>query len=135
MPSIKEVLLFACDVHAGQVDKSDRPYRDHLIRVAGRMETHDEIVVALLHDVLEDTSRLWPDLNVLELTREQRVAICLLTRCSHDTYEEYIRLIMKSALARKVKIADLRDHLAEPSPLTVDQAAKYLEALAVLCEP
>lgn len=39
----------------GQGDQADAPYIDHPIRVAAKM--HDEVgkIVALLHDVIEDT--------------------------------------------------------------------------------
>ncbi len=41
--------------HAGQVDKAGMPYHLHPERVAARCSTDEEIIVALLHDTIEDT--------------------------------------------------------------------------------
>lgn len=46
----REIALVA---HHGQVDKSGRPYFDHVQRVANGVDGHDEKIVAYLHDVVE----------------------------------------------------------------------------------
>ena len=41
--------------HLGQTDKAGSPYITHPARVAERLETDEEKVVAWLHDTVEDT--------------------------------------------------------------------------------
>ena len=54
-PMTKLAIQLAFDAHRGQYDKGRLPYVTHPLHVAESMETEDECVVALLHDVLEDT--------------------------------------------------------------------------------
>ena len=52
----------------GQYDKSGLPYITHPLHVAESMESEDECVVALLHDVLEDTDYTVKDLINMGIT-------------------------------------------------------------------
>ena len=52
---LSRAIVFAANYHAGQKDKGGEPYILHSLRVMMKMETEEEKVVAVLHDVLEDT--------------------------------------------------------------------------------
>ena len=52
---IEKALHIAQKAHNGQTDKAGKPYILHTIRVAQRCNTDTERIVALLHDVIEDT--------------------------------------------------------------------------------
>lgn len=59
-PRVGEALVFAAEAHGGQTRKgTDIPYLIHLIRtweyVSRMTDAEDELVAALLHDVIEDT--------------------------------------------------------------------------------
>ncbi|TCU04842.1 HD domain-containing protein [Rhizobium sullae] len=43
----------AVEAHAGQTDKTGRPYIDHCRRVAAAVTGDEEKIVAYLHDVAE----------------------------------------------------------------------------------
>lgn len=118
MPSrLTKTLMYAERAHAGQTYRikngADEPYIFHPVRVASRVMTEDEKVVALLHDVLEDTGWALPDwLSASELR-----AVQLLTRDEGTTYEDYIKRLINAEglpgrIARAVKKADLCDNLA-----------------------
>ena len=51
----KTALKICYEAHSGQIDKSGLPYVFHPFHLAEQMETEDEICVARLHDVMEDT--------------------------------------------------------------------------------
>ena len=51
MSKIDDVLKFAYEKHKGQFDKAGVPYILHPLHVALQMETEDEKIVALLHDI------------------------------------------------------------------------------------
>ena len=130
-------LEIATQAHAGQTDKAGQPYIDHPIHVAEAMETEDETVVALLHDVVEDSSWTLDDLAKEGFTGEQVEAVAALTHGPGVTYFEYIRSIKQVPLATAVKIADLR-HNSDPSripnPTHKDmmRLQKYAQALEML---
>ena len=122
--------------HAGQKDLAGKPYAEHVFRVAGKVELPQEKVVALLHDILEDTDvteellrRLFPE--------EIADAVKLLTRYEDESYSTYISRVADHPIARRVKIADLKDNL-DPTRLRIerqvdrDRVAKYRKALARL---
>lgn len=115
-----DCLALAYRVHLGQTDKAGDPYICHVGRVGfSLLPDWDAACLGLLHDVLEDTAS--SDFNALG--REAMTAagadgvfldaLMRLTRTT-QTYEVYIDDIARHPLARKVKIADLRDNL-QPS--------------------
>ena len=55
MSILDTVIALACRVHAGQLDKSGKPYILHPLRLMLKFETLDEQVVSVLHDVVEDS--------------------------------------------------------------------------------
>jgi (p)ppGpp synthase/HD superfamily hydrolase len=103
-------------VHAafsGKVDKGGRPYVDHLERVAYNVEGGGVVAtVALLHDLLEDCPE-WSPERLLEtgFSREIVKAVLCLTRTPGMDYDEYITRVSRNEIARRVKIADLRDNM------------------------
>lgn len=62
MTLLEKAIEIALKAHAGQKDKAGEPYILHPLRVMGMMSTVHERVVAVLHDVLEDTGIAWGDL-------------------------------------------------------------------------
>ena len=102
----EKAMKIAYEAHHGQVDKSGVPYIFHPIHLAEQMETEEECIVALLHDVVEDT-----DITFEQLEKEfSPVVIEVLKLLTHDDsieYMEYIRKLKHNPIARTVKLADL----------------------------
>lgn len=120
--------------HAGQVDKSGAPVLFHVFRVADAMDTEEETIAALLHDTIEDTEAMLADFD--EFPKEVTAAIQLLTRSTNETYDAYIRRLKPNDIARKVKIADIMDHLSldRAEFLTVSMEKRYRDALHILLD-
>lgn len=110
-PKIIECLRFVEELHHGQYDKIGAPYILHPVFVAEQMDTEKATIVALLHDVIEDTSITLDDLHDKGYSDEIIVAIDALTRRTGETYSTYIERLSNNKLARRVKIADLRHNL------------------------
>ena len=51
---LNKAIKLAEKYHEGQVDKGGKPYIGHPLRVMEGVETLEEKVLAVLHDVLED---------------------------------------------------------------------------------
>ena len=90
---IGRAMQVAWDAHLGQKDKGGHPYIQHPLSVAGRMETENEIITALLHDVAEDTDCTLEDLREMGFPEEVLEALRLLTRQPEEDYMEYVRRI------------------------------------------
>ena len=134
---VKKAERIAREAHAGQADKSGKPYIGHVERVAARVKSDDEKCVAWLHDVLEDTNVL-PE---AEMRREFGDAITdgvlSVTHRDGESYGEFVRRAGANPLGRAVKIADLIDNSnlsrLEVVTLTdVQRQRKYNDALMYL---
>lgn len=101
---VKKAALIAYNAHKDQSDKGGYPYIMHPIHIAEQMETEDETIAALLHDVIEDT-----DIGFDYLKKEgfsDTVINCLkiLTKDPNEDYMDYIRKIKKTGgIALKIK--------------------------------
>ena len=136
-PLTKRAILFAFDAHRGQYDKSGLPYISHPLHVAESMETEDECVVALLHDVLEDTDITIEDLTRIGISDRQIAALKLLCHDDSVPYLEYVQAIRGDQIARKVKLADLHHNsdLTRLSVITtqdIERVEKYKQAIEIL---
>ncbi len=103
--------MIATKVHAGQKDKAGAPYLLHVLRVMMSVEKMDERIVALLHDVVEDSETTIEELANEGFSKKILRAVELLTKTEHKTYEDYIQEIKRNELARVVKLADLKDNM------------------------
>lgn len=133
----KKAMNICFEAHKDQKDKSGLPYVFHPFHLAEQMETEETTIVALLHDVIEDS-----DYSIEKLVEEgfdKAVvdAIALMTHGDGVEYMDYVRPIKENPIAKAVKLADLR-HNCDLSRLdVVDEKAlkrreKYLEAIAFL---
>ena len=100
-------MQIAYRAHAGQVDPGNVPYIFHPMHVAEQMATERECIVALLHDVVEDTS-VTIEFLAHYFDEEVIEALKLLTHDKNDKYFDYIKKIKPNPIARKVKLADLK---------------------------
>ena len=96
----------AYKAHEGQTDKAGVPYIFHPIHIAEQMDTEASCIVALLHDVVED-SDITIDYLSKYFSEEIMVALKILTKSETDDYIEYIKRVKTNKLATKVKLKDL----------------------------
>lgn len=125
----QEALKFIAKKHAGKTRRNGNPYIIHPIRVSQEVKSDMEKVIALLHDVLEDSDATPKDIEDLFGT-EVAVAVSILTHCKEEDYMRYIKRIKTNPMATRVKIADIADNLSD-SP-TGKAIAKYAKALDLL---
>ncbi len=104
-PLTKKALEIAQEAHKGQVDKGGEPYIYHPIYVAERMVDEVRTIVALLHDVVEDTK--WTLADLTFFGEDVIEALRLLTHDNDVPYQEYIEKLSKNPISRDVKMKDL----------------------------
>lgn len=125
--------------HQGQVDKGGNPYISHPLAVAAGVEGTVLKIVAVLHDVLEDSSYTADDLLAEGFPREVVEAVSILTHNKSDpvSYEEYICQVKQNPIACAVKIADITHNLdlsriPNPTARDYERCEKYRRALGYL---
>lgn len=134
---MKSLLKTAYDIclsaHSGQKDKAGMPYHLHPERVAARCSTDAEIIVALLHDTMEDTD-VTPD-YLLDRGFPQEIVdgVLSVTKRADESYEEFVARAKQNPLGRMVKIHDLEDNmdirrLEALTDKDVERLRKYLKA-------
>lgn len=111
MKTLEDALLLAVEVHRGQRDKYGTPYILHPLRVMAQVETPVEKMVAVLHDVLEDSDLTAEDLKESGYPPAVVQAVEHLTKRPGEAYEPYIQRLRPHPLARRVKLADLYDNM------------------------
>ena len=112
-PNLDDAILLAAQAHHGKVDKAGRPYILHVLRVMLMLESDEERIVGVLHDVVEESDVSLDHLRALGYSERVVKAIDFLTwRKDQESYEGYIGRLKVDPLAVSVKRADLVDHLA-----------------------
>ncbi len=124
----KMAMRIAYDAHYGQVDRGKTPYIFHPMHVAEQMKDEDSTVVAILHDILEDTPVSAEFLLRKGIPERLVTAVKILTRRENEPYNEYLNRILRSEneLAIRVKYADVLHNMDESRTRT-GKLPKYLE--------
>ena len=135
----KKALKLCFEAHKDQVDQSGMPYVFHPFHLAEQMTDEDTTVVALLHDVVEDTDYTLDDLKEMGFSQQVLEAIALMTHEEGVPYLEYVARIRENPIAKAVKLADI-DHNSDASRLDADDPRipywqkKYAAARKTLCD-
>lgn len=103
----EKAMKLAYEKHHGAVDKAGIPYIIHPILVAEKMDDEDSTVVALLHDVIEDTDVTINDIIAMGFNNNVVNALKCMTHNPNVEYMDYIDNVSKNPIAKKVKLADI----------------------------
>lgn len=114
MPTLEDAISLAAQAHRGQIYPSPKgePFILHPLRVLLQLECEVEQVVAVLHDILEDTALTLVDLREAGYEEDILDALEGLTHRDDEAYEDYIERVALNSIARHVKLADLAENLA-----------------------
>ena len=136
-PMTKIALKLCFEAHKDQIDKSGMPYVFHPFHLAEQMADENTTIVALLHDVIEDTEYTLDDLRKFGFAEDVLSAISLMTHADDVPYMEYVVKIKTNPIAKAVKLADLK-HNSDMSRLDritqtdEERAKKYKQAIELL---
>jgi len=139
MTLLSQAIEIAVKAHDGQTDKAGLPYILHPLRLmlqaADEEENDNDRIVAVLHDVVEDSDVLFSTLTGI-FSGTIMSALDAITRREEEAYANYIERVSRNPLATRVKVLDLRDNLDPRRPSTCMLPAttivKYNRALARL---
>jgi len=151
---LDKAISIAVKAHEGQVDKGGAPYILHPLRVMLSVNTEDERIVAVLHDVIEDcsdrgftfeylsdqgfseivvdaiksvTKTYEEELNIKSKQGQERI----------DAYLKFVERAKNNSIGRVVKKADITDNmdtsrLGELNHKDIDRLTQYKAALDLL---
>ena len=133
----KKALKLCFEAHKNQVDKSGMPYVFHPFHVAEQMTDEATTIVALLHDVVEDTDYTLEDLAAEGFGKHLLEAVALMTHEDDVPYLDYVAKLKDNPIARAVKLADLAHNsdlsrIGEVDEETRERLEKYQKAIALL---
>ena len=133
----KRAINLMFDQHRDQRDKSGLPYVFHPWHVAESMPDEITTVVALLHDVVEDTQLTIEDLRQMGYPKEVTEALALMTHEKGTDYFEYVKRLAVNPIARMVKLSDLKHNsdltrMDEITDKVLRRREKYMKAIEYL---
>lgn len=99
-----------CSLFDGVYDKGGNPYMSHIEAVieGASVRGYRAMLIALFHDVLEDTDTTEDDLRSWGLTRDVIHGVKLMTRDDGVSYHDYINTILESG-DKDVMVVKLSD--------------------------
>ncbi len=136
---LEKAIEIAVDGHKGQKDKFGNPYILHPLRVMFRLNSTEEKIVGVLHDVVEDTKYSIDDLRVFGFYDEILSALDCVTKRDSENYGDSIERVKTNRVAINVKIADLEDNMdirriKELTENDMERLNKYLNYYRILKE-
>ncbi len=104
-------LSIAAGAHMDQREKDGSAYVLHPLRLMSKAASREEQIVALLHDVVEDSPWTLSQLASEGFPDNIMAAIDCVTAREGEDYEGFIDRISKNPLAVRVKLLDLEDNM------------------------
>ena len=152
--NLEKAIKIAVEAHTGQVDKGGNPYILHPLRVMLSLDTAEERIVGVLHDVVEDCEGwTWERLkdqgcsveiiealkSVSKTPAEEAEYRSLSEDKKRGHYLEFIQRAKANKIGRKVKAADIRDNLDisridDITERDINRLNRYKKALSILTD-
>ena len=151
--NLEKAIKIAVEAHTGQVDKGGNTYILHPLRVMLSLDTEEERIVGVLHDVVEDCEGwTWERLREQGCSDEIIEALKSVSKTPEeekqfkkmddpneklDHYLEFIKRAKFNKIGRNVKAADIKDNLDisridDITESDIDRLNRYKAALKML---
>lgn len=139
MSTLEKAVEIAAINHAGDTDKAGSPYLLHPLRLMFAVRTEFEMIAAVLHDVVEDTSISLEDLKNEGFHPDVIRAVDALTKKPGESRIEAANRAASNAIARNVKLADVTDNMdlkriSEPEDKDFERLKEYAEVRRLLID-
>lgn len=137
MSTLERAIEIAARAHGGKLDKAGAPYILHPLRVMLRLATTVERIVAVLHDVVEDSEVSLQHLIDEGFSDTVVEAIDAVTKLPGEAYEDFMRRASLNPIGRRVKLVDLEDNsnlsrIPNPTERDYERLARYHRAIATI---
>ena len=153
MSTLQRAIEIAVSAHKGQLDKGGQPYVLHPLRVMLRLQSDDERIVGVLHDVVEDcdgwsferltaegfSSSIIDALRAVTKTPGEEAAFADAADAErkYAAYETFVLRAARNPIGLRVKLADLADNcdltrIPNPTERDHERLERYRRAIARL---
>lgn len=122
---LEKAIEIAVEAHRGQIDKAGKEYILHPMRVMLRGRNDTEMIIGILHDVVEDTPVTLDMLRLEGFSEEILAALDCITKHNKESYSAFIDRVLTNPLATQIKLYDMEDNLKRdriPYPTPKDEA-------------
>ena len=137
--TLERAIEIAAATHAGQTDKGGAPYILHPLRVMLRVAPGAQQIVAVLHDVVEDSDGkiTFDDLAREGFSQEVIDGVRAVTKIDGESYEAFIARAALDPVGKAVKLADLAENsdlsrIDRPTQKDLERVEKYRRAMEYL---
>ena len=137
--TLERAIEIAAATHAGQTDKGGAPYILHPLRVMLRVAPGTQQIVAVLHDVVEDSDGnvTFDDLVREGFSQEVIDGVRAVTKVEGESYEAFIARAALNPVGKAVKLADLAENsdlsrIDRPMQKDLERGEKYRRAIQQL---
>jgi (p)ppGpp synthase/HD superfamily hydrolase len=135
--TLERAIAIAAKAHEGKVDKANAPYILHPLRVMLSLAKTEEQIVAVLHDVVEDSDISLEFLRKGGFSETVINAIDAVTKRDGESYEAFVRRAALNPIGRRVKLADLKDNsdlsrISNPIEKDYKRSEKYQRAIELI---
>ncbi|MEG1053352.1 MAG: GTP pyrophosphokinase, partial [Janthinobacterium sp.] len=137
--TLERAIEIAAATHAGQTDKGGAPYILHPLRVMLRVAPGAQQIVAVLHDVVEDSDGkiTFDDLAREGFSQEVIDGVRAVTKIKGESYEDFIARAALNPVGKAVKLADLAENsdlsrIDRPTQKDLERGEKYRRAIQQL---
>lgn len=139
MATLERAIAIAAEAHRGQTDQAGAPYILHPLRVMLSLNSLEERIVGVLHDVVEDSDWTFDALAAEGFSDHVVEALRAVTRLDGEDYQDFVRRASRNPIGAKVKFADLTDNsdmtrIKNPTDKDFKRLEKYRRALRLLSE-
>lgn len=130
---LEKAVSIAVEAHRGQRDRTGAPYILHPMRVMASVDCDIEKIVAILHDVVEDTDWTFERLAEEGFPADVIEALNCVTKREGEEYDDFVKRSASNKIARKVKLADLEHNmdarrLSNVTEKDIERLKKYVRA-------
>ena len=154
MSDLQRAIAIAVEAHDGQTDKGGAPYILHPLRIMMSLKTEDEMIVGVLHDVVEDCADkgfTWDYLEQQGFSETVLNALQTVTKTPEEekhfkslsgqdrinAYLEFVSRAKANPIGKRVKRADIFDNLnvsriGELTQKDLDRLNQYKRAIEFL---
>ncbi len=132
--NLEKAIKIAVKAHSGQKEKNGDPGILHPLRVMNSVKSNEEKIVAILHDVIEDSNLTFKDLKKEGFSKKIINALKAVSNINGENYLKFVKRASKNKIGRVVKIADTFDKLSfeRINETSARNFTKYKKALEIL---
>ena len=120
---LQKAISIAYNSHKNQYNVNGEPYILHPLRIMLKTKDEEQMITAVLHDVVERSDFEIDHLEIEGFNKDIVAALDALSRKNDELYDSYISRVLKNKLAIKIKVIDLMDNIKIHKSINIKENA------------